>query len=141
MWNDWELGVRALLMKPNIYWMDSKTYHRIVVHDDSLTGVSFSQSWEAQLNAARCVLDDITRAQGLTDREQRRCLRSLYLRVKISEGQLRRERCAAGAAANRQLSNSIFRHPTKPLKFLGVMLSNYTAFGGRGAWRIALHAI
>lgn len=138
VWDDWELGVRALLAKPIIYWMEGKSYHRILVHDESLTGPGFSQSWQAQVDAMRCVAEELSHASSLTDREHGRSLRSLYLRAKICEGKLRKERCAEGAAAYHQLAAGIMAHPVKPLQLLGIMLCAYTAMGGRGAWRIAL---
>ena len=138
VWDDWELGARALLAKPTIYWMEGKTYHQVLVHDESLTGACFSQSWQAQLQALRSVLVAIKHAGRLTDDEHRRCLRSLYLRVKIGEGFMRCERCQEGTAAYRQLAKDIIPHPSKPLLMCGMLLSSYTAVGGRGAWRLAL---
>lgn len=141
VWDDWELGARALLAKPSIYWMEGKEYHRILVHDNSLTGSGFSHSWEAQVKAMQCVYDELSHASELTDRERRRGLRSLYLRAKIGEGQLRKERCTEGAAAYHQMAADIYAHPVKPLRLLGVMLCDYTAVGGRGAWRLALRLV
>lgn len=141
VWNDWELGVRALLAKPTIHWMKEKSYHRIVQHDKSLTGSGLSQLWAMRLDALREVRDEIQHTASLTERERRRCLRSLYLRVKICEGLLRRERCAEGAVAFQSMTADIFPHTVKPLQLLGMILCGYTAIGGRSAWRIALLSI
>jgi len=54
MWNDWELGVRALLAKPRVHWLRG-AYHRIHQHADSLTGTSAAAVFPRQLPALRAV--------------------------------------------------------------------------------------
>lgn len=37
VWQDWELGIRALLHEPKLMWYKNKAFHTIFVHPDSIT--------------------------------------------------------------------------------------------------------
>lgn len=37
VWQDWALGVKALLHKPLVYWFTEKSFHTIFVHKNSIT--------------------------------------------------------------------------------------------------------
>ena len=37
-WNDWELGLRALLHNPRVVWLKDKPYHSVYEHAESITG-------------------------------------------------------------------------------------------------------
>lgn len=50
-WDDWELGVRALLHNPLLYWHKDKAFHMTFVHDDSQTGPSIKSRKTAIMNA------------------------------------------------------------------------------------------
>ena len=56
-WNDWELGVRLLTLRPKIVWLEKKKYHRIYQHPDSITGKSISES----LSRTRPALEAVAR--------------------------------------------------------------------------------
>ena len=43
-WNDWELGLRALLHNPRVVWLKDKPYHSVYEHAESITGTDFSSS-------------------------------------------------------------------------------------------------
>lgn len=139
VWQDWELGVRILLTKPKIHWMTSRAYHRIIVHDDSITGSSFSQTKEGTLYTMRCVAEELRESETLTRKELSRCLRILYFRAMIMSGKLRKEKDSDGAEDYRTLAAEIIPHPVRLLKMLGILLYLYTAAGGRGAWRLVLN--
>lgn len=53
-WNDWELGVRLLLARPRMVWLEG-AYHRIYQHPDSLTGESIPTTFEQLLPALQAV--------------------------------------------------------------------------------------
>jgi len=137
IWQDWELGVRALLNKPNMCWATEKSYHEILLHDDSITGASIVKSWEGTLEAMRVALDDVNAAATLSKHAKADCLRALYLRAMIQAGRLAREKCKEGSKAYISYANDVIAHPTKPLRFWGKVLRNYVEMGGRGAWRVA----
>ena len=151
VWQDWELGLRALLHAPRIHWLTDRPYHRILVHPDSITGTSFTQTLDGTLLTMRAALDDIRKwdtsqpspTTTTTELDHRRdqALTALYLRAMLMSGHLRREHNPEGAAAYRNLASIILPHPARPLRLLGTMLSNYTALGLRGAWRIALACV
>ena len=86
----------------------------------------------------RRVVGEVKEAARLSEKERARCLRALYYRGMILAGKLRREGCADGAAAYRALVEEIIPHALKPVRLAGMMLSAYSAVGGRGAWRLAL---
>lgn len=124
IWNDWELGLRALLHRPRLEWISTdEPRHRILVHPDSITGPSYGARWQRIVATLTVVRDEI---RAVADG---RALRAFRLRCSIVSGQLLREGHRDGAAAVCTLADS---------SFLARMLQLYTAHGGRGAWRIAL---
>ena len=137
IWQDWELGVRVLLNRPHILWATEKSYHEILLHENSITGASLVDRWEGTLEAMRVALEDVRAAKDMTKRELRSCLRALYLRAMIQAGRLLREHCPEGAQAYVDYAKEVIAHPTKPLRMWGMVLRNYVARGGRGAWRAA----
>jgi len=141
VWQDWELGLRVLLHQPRVLWLTSRVYHHINVHSDSVSGSNFSETLEGTLQTMKIVVEEVKEAESLTQREQGRCLRALYFRARIMEGQLRKEKNSKGAEAYRSLANEIIAHPMKPVVMWGHLLSSYTAAGGRGAWRLALRLL
>ncbi len=137
IWQDWELGVRVLLNRPHILWATEKSYHEILLHENSITGASLVDRWEGTLEAMRVALEDVRAAKDMTKSELRSCLRALYLRAMIQAGRLLREHCPEGAQAYVDYAKEVIAHPTKPLRMWGMVLRNYVARGGRGAWRAA----
>ena len=156
IWDDWELGLRAMLHQPNILWCTEKAFHRIHVHKDSITGDSFSMNYKLYIrtltvtvnNLQSSILQPLSRyhAQHLS------CLYPhldllmypLYLRTCILLGHTEREKltgkCHKFKMASKALmvfKNDIF-HPTFSQKLMGNILRFYTMLGGRGAWRVAL---
>lgn len=128
IWNDWELGLRALLHSPRLQWISTdEPRHRIYVHADSITGPSYSARSEAISATLQVAYDCVARSVD------ERTLRALDLRTSIVCGQLRREGSPAAADALRPL----VKHPS----LLTRSLENYVRFGGRGAWRIALRFV
>lgn len=123
IWDDWELGVRALLHRPRLCWITDTVCHHIYVHDDSLTGPSFGARWEYILDALRVVREEVMAS------DDNDVQRAFNLRCYIVSGTLRHEGCHEAAAAIRQLAVP---------SLLGRCLETYQAHGGRGAWRIAL---
>lgn len=127
IWNDWELGLRALLSRPRLCWATAEACHRIKVHPDSITGPSYS----ARIEAIRTTLAEAYTLAHKAD--DRRVLHALDLRLGIVCGRLCREGSPAAADTLRPLA-----HRFRPAARL---LERYTASGHRGAWRLALAAV
>ena len=68
-WDDWELGVRALLHKPVLYWYYAKAFHHTFVHHDSQTGPSIRSRKDAIMNAIAEV------EKTLTDKRHQKALK------------------------------------------------------------------
>lgn len=127
IWNDWELGLRALLNSPRLCWLSDAPRHRILVHDDSITGPSYS----ARAEAIRATL--VAAYSDALAFDDKPTLRALDLRCHIVSGRLRREGNPSAAKA----VSSLVDEPTR----IGRALEWYVAHGGRGAWRLALRAL
>lgn len=123
IWNDWELGLRALLHKPRLTWMTGEAFHHILVHDNSITGPSYSARWQRIVETLTVAKEEVEAAAD------KRTRRAFDLRCRIVCGKLRREGNTAAADAVRAISGA---------STLGTLLEWYSAKGGRGAWRIAL---
>lgn len=124
IWNDWELGLRALLHRPRLQWITDEPRHRIYVHDDSITGPSFSTRWEAIRDTLAIAYDEARQAGD------RRVLRALDYRLAIVCGTLRRQNATPAADALRRL----MARPDRTLR----LFEWSVAHGLRGAWRLAL---
>lgn len=131
-WDDWELGLRALMASPRLSHLDHPPFHTIHVHAESLTGASFSENYEGTLRAMMA-------ASALGHDAQREdVLQALYLRAEMMAGKLVSERCQAGARRYIDFAQTLPAHHSWPWRMLGRMLRTYSAHHGRGAWRIAL---
>lgn len=137
IWDDWELGARALMSVPRLQWITDKPYHTINVHSDSLTGPTFKSRYKLQLDAIKEVLDDAGRTdENICDR----CHKALMLRTYILSGKLLYEGDRKASAECRQFIDEKFgKKPSGSI--LGKFLEQYTALGLHGAWRIALRYV
>lgn len=134
IWDDWELGIRALLANPKLQWITAKAYHIINVHPDSLTGPSFKSRYKLQLEAISKALTSVNR----TDiHNAARCRKALMLHTYILSGRLLYEGDKKASAQCREFIDGTFGKKTDG-SALGFFLEQYTASGLRGAWRIAL---
>jgi len=138
VWQDWELGIRALQHKPRMVWLCEKAYHHVFVHTDSVTGGSLSQTLAGTLRTMRCVVTEVKESKELTQRERSLALLALYYRSMIFSGLLRREGNREGQKAYRILASEVMPHAQLRHRIFGAMLTIYVALGGRGAWRLAL---
>ncbi len=135
-WDDWELGLRALLHKPRLVWLTAKSYHHIFVHPDSMTGHSLSESCENLLVALDVAFRDI---QNLTNNDTK-CMFALFLRSYIICGQLLKENNKP--AADKILTFIYDHFDTNAMSHkLGRLLRWYVSKGGRGAWKVALRLV
>lgn len=137
VWDDWELGIRALMAKPRLQWITDKAYHTVKIHPESLTGPSFKSRYKLQLEAIGQAFNDSSATDTHT---AKRCFKALMLRTYILSGKLLHE---GDKKASSECRHFIMEHfGKKPTGAgLGRILEQYTAMGGRGAWKIALHNI
>lgn len=135
-WDDWELGVRVLIAHPRLTWYTRQSFHRIYVHSESLTGRNFSSTWPWIQRALQAVWNDVRHLPADT-RERIQAEMALCYRQAILCGTLRAEHNAAAADECRQLQQRMLPLPAWN-RWLAEGLCQYTAHGGRGAWRLAL---
>ena len=134
IWDDWELGERALLASPVLQWKTGRAYHTINVHADSLTGPSFKSRYKLQLEAIQQAL---TNTDSASLHDSKRCRKALMLRCCILSGQLLHEGDKkASAQCHAFITENFGQNPQG--RIAGWILEQYAAMGGRGAWRIAV---
>ena len=156
IWNDWELGLRAMLHQPRILWYTEREFHLINLHDKSITGKSFSENYKALIRTLTVALADlhssILQPLSTYHAQHLNCIYPhldqliypLYLRTSILLGKMQREKIAGKSKNHKMAAKAlkIFRndnfHPTAAQKNTAAMLRTYTKYGGRGTWRIAL---
>lgn len=136
VWDDWVLGLRALLHQPRLRWYTAEAWHCIRVHNNSLTGRCFSAQPEAHFKALAEAEEEIchaTEAQRINPQQSHRLNKALIYRRAILCGLLSRE---GYPARERIWSPQCHKKNIAPL-----LLYYYTRIGGRGAWRLAMWAI
>lgn len=138
VWNDWELGLRALINKPRLQWITDKSYQQIIVHGDSLTGNKLSDNYKDRLNTLSVAFDEIYDMKS--GQEKQKALFALFLRSYIFSGQLLKER---DAKASEEIENFIYDKfsVNKQSHQMGRIFRWYTSKGGRGSWKIALKLV
>lgn len=157
IWDDWELGLRLMIHQPKILWFTERAFHTINIHDESLTGKSFSQNYKELIRTLTTVVTNMQSSilQPLSHYHAQHlaCLYPhldllmypLYLRTSILLGKMQNERLTGKCKRFKMASKAvtIFRRgnftPTFPQRCMGEFLRIYTMLGGRGAWRMALN--
>ena len=134
VWDDWELGTRALIAEPRLRWITTKAYHTVKVHSDSLTGPSFKSRYKLQLEAIGQAATDTDRADTHT---AVRCRKALMLRTFILSGKLLYEGDKKASAQCRDFITEQFGKRPEGIGF-GRFLEQYSALGLRGAWELAV---
>lgn len=135
VWDDWELGARALLCRPRLKWFDDKVRHHIKLHDDGITGNDFGSRYVDINHAIKTVFKTIYDAED--GEAKRQAYFALFLRSYITCGLYRREGNLEACEALRTQIYEQFRTNSQSHE-AGGMLERYTASGGRGAWRLAM---
>lgn len=133
IWNDWELGLRALLNKPRVLWMNSRAFHIINLHADSITGSTYSSRYQQIIDTLGIVKKEI-------EEKDARMLFPLFLRINIFAGKIENEIDADSETAAKALTEFAAEsfHFGGMKRLLGYILRIYSKWGGRGAWRLAL---
>ena len=126
-WNDWELGVRLLTLRPKIVWLEKKKYHRIYQHPDSITGKSISEN----LSRTRPALEAVARLVA-GDAASRAALRGQKLAI---AGEIWREGHRRQAEA---LASEAFQDATARQRFFLKLFYAYSRHVGKAARRLFL---
>lgn len=134
VWNDYELGVRLLLVSTKIKFINEALYE-VVSRRESITGTSFSSragEWEKSL----CKIERSISGSDRTDKE--RLLRIVIYRRIILAAHYAKEgrQDLAESLKTSALSDSRL---TKLQKQMLKLAFSYTARGGRGAWLLLRH--
>ena len=125
-WNDWELGIRLLLHNPKIKYIADKSFHKIYAHGNSITGINFSEHYEAI-----CHVFDIVSKEIVEDRD----IDALYYRKAIIAAKIRNE---GKADLAKQLLDASFSQKQLPFcSYMSKFLYCYTALRLPGAWKLA----
>lgn len=156
IWNDWELGLRAMLHQPNILWFTGKAFHTINLHPNSITGSTFTQNYKPLIRTLTVAVNDLNSSilQPLSNHHAQHlnCLYPhidqlmlpLYYRTGILLGKILHENLFSRTKRYKMAANAltIFRHesfqPTLWQRLTCNLLIFYTHMGGRGAWRLAM---
>lgn len=130
-WNDWELGVRALVASPSVCWIRNKAFHRVYEHADSITGNDYSSSAKDLLHAIAVVRREVEHNESW--------LEALGCRALVLSGYFRCERHAEEEARAISLARSIFHElGSRKFSFIFHLLSVYVRTVNRGSWYVAL---
>lgn len=139
MWDDWELGVRALINKPIVeLFVNEKPAHKIFVHEDSITGLDFSSRYKEILKTIGIVFGELFDMEE--GKEKQLALFALFLRLYIFSGQLLKEKNPEASNDVEEFIYDRFR-VNKQSHQIGKLLRWYVSKGGRGAWRVALKLV
>ena len=127
-WNDWELGIRIMLSTPNILWIKDTTYHSIISHPESITGICFSKRYEQITKAINQAEVDV--------RNNTTALKAITGLRLITAGNFYRE---GSKELSKQMLLSAFKSQHKiPFQKL---FSIYCQKIGIGAWWIYKHIL
>lgn len=129
VWNDWELGLRALLHRPRFRWISERPYHRIHVHDDSITGNSYAQKGEERLQTLRIAAH--------TCMGGKRLLAAIYLRHAMLEGRFMAESAFALALKCRKQAEELSLKANFLLRFKMRLIRWLTSNNIPGIWLLA----
>ncbi len=135
-WNDWELGLRILLASPRMKWITKRTYHRIYIHEDSITGKDFSSTYQ-NIEPALMATASLILSTGNSKLRRAWAYRATILAGHIAhEGNAQISEIIYSTAQG-TLKLSLFSIFTPLRLLIARSLYRHTAKGGRGAWRIA----
>ncbi len=130
VWDDWVLGMKMLLCKPGIAFLDCHL-GIIHAHGDSITGDSFSPKaglWETAVENVR------EYGKRLSPRARKRLDFLLDYKLAVLAGHYRRE---GNAAASQKIMKSLENMPLSPVQRAALKFAcRYTAAGLRGCARI-----
>jgi len=133
IWDDWELGLRALLLTQKVEWQTQQAYHTLLIHPDSITGRNLSSRIGRILDALDIAFADICKLQPANQA----ALAALFFRCQILSGQMQNEGDASAARQMHDFISDKFS-VNRMSRLMGQLLEWGARHGVRGTWRIAL---
>lgn len=131
-WQDWNLGIRIMLLNPDIEWIKEKPLVNIRVHSNSITGNGYLHSAE-QLQQTIMLTAEAVENSNVENKQE--IISAIYTRLPILAAHYLRE---GGICASRQ-ALKLYKSTVKlsvVQKIVVELLYLYTAVGGRGAGRV-----
>lgn len=129
-WQDWELGIRLLMKTNRVIWIKRPTLHNYRMHEDSISGIGFSQSYQHISHTIDVAANTLSRT-NLSNKTH--LLLCVWFKKLIIAGDLYLE---GNQEISRQWFSEILQSIPAEKKTLFRLLYNYKIKGGRGAWRI-----
>lgn len=131
-WNDWELGVRLLLHRPQAAWLPHP-FHRIHQHARSISGKRFTDDLPHLMRAARTVETEV-RQLSPTPAARRTSLTALGGKLLTLAAALHREGSTARAAEVKAAAMKLVDGWLR--RGMARCIWPLAAHGMRGAWRL-----
>lgn len=131
VWDDWELGIRLLLFRPRLGWLGVYAFHRVLQHEESMTGETLAHDAEGIIKALCEVADLLNNQKG----RERRAKAAFSLRCAVTGGIISHE--GAVEAGRKVAECCSLTDVSLLIKKTASILYRYCACGGRGAWIIA----
>lgn len=131
LWDDWELGIRLLLQRPRVGWIDGRAFHRVLLHGESMTGEDLRHDVEGIVRALREVETLLENQRG----PERRAWAALCLRSAITGGKIAHEGAVRQGRSVAQCG--LLKNVSPLVRTAAGILYRYCACGGRAAWVIA----
>lgn len=130
-WNDWELGVRLLLNKPRVKWINSKILIHIYSQANSITGKDYS----SKINIWSKAIDKVEHLIETSNISKKKYYLSLIKYRKISLAALcTKEKDPIGKQLYKQVQSEKDNFAMN--KALFALLYQYIILGGRGGSHI-----
>lgn len=126
-WDDWELGVRLLRAQPVLVWVRRPAYHRLYQHDDSMSGVRFTDDASALMRAIEAV-------EAVIDTKAERT--ALSGRCSLVAARLLREGSQHLSAMFRERAERLIAERSALSRWWLRMAYGWARRGWRGAWRL-----
>ena len=131
-WQDWNLGVRLMLLNPKIEWIKTDPLVSIRVHEKSITGNGYLHSAEALEESVLLTAEDVDNS-NISGKDT--IIASIYGRLPILAAHYLREQ---GKEVSLRTIKTYFERVELSLlqKAVIYIVFIYTLFGGRGGGRV-----
>ncbi|MBE6298803.1 MAG: glycosyltransferase family 2 protein [Bacteroidales bacterium] len=131
-WQDWNLGIRIMLLNPKIEWIEDKPLVNIRVHSKSITGNGYLHSAEHLYQTIMLTVESV---QNSNVENKKEIVSAIYARLPILAAHYLREGGIDTSRQTLKLYNSKVQLSIWQ-KIVVNLLYLYTALGGRGAGRV-----
>lgn len=137
IWDDWELGLRALLHRPHVQWITDRAYHKIILHPNSITGNDMSSRVDKILTTLSIAFDDIHDINQISPSLHHKAFAALFYRCYITSGEMRKEGDFEASNKVREFIYAKFR-TNRNSHLMGQLFEWAKEKKVRGVWRVAM---